>query len=67
MTGAKLVFVPIKPPKLGDTEVTSAGEWSVDLYVLEQAITSRTKMMIINTPREYLAYIKSHMVTWKLT
>ncbi|KAI1179830.1 aminotransferase class I and II [Nemania sp. FL0916] len=50
MPGGKIVYVPLSPPKDGATRTSSAAEWSVDFEKLEQAITSRTKMIVINTP-----------------
>jgi kynurenine aminotransferase len=50
MPGGKIVYVPLHPPAKGATETSSAGEWSIDFKELEAAITSRTKMIVINTP-----------------
>lgn len=51
MPGGKIVYVPMHPPKTGATKTSSAGEWTVDFEQLEKAVTPKTKMMVINTPR----------------
>jgi kynurenine aminotransferase len=53
MPGGKIVYVPMHPPKTGAEETSSAGEWSIDYDELERAITPKTKMMVLNTPRKY--------------
>lgn len=55
MPGGKIVYVPMKPPKAGMTETRSAGEWAIDFDILEKSVTPRTKMLVINTPRELLS------------
>ena len=52
MPGGKIVYVPMHPPKEGDSKTLSAGEWKIDFDELERAVTPRTKMLVINTPRE---------------
>ncbi|KAL8377878.1 hypothetical protein RB595_008523 [Gaeumannomyces hyphopodioides] len=51
MPGGKIVYVPMHPPAAGATQTLSAGEWTVNFDELERAITPRTKMIVINTPR----------------
>lgn len=51
MPGGKIVYVPMHPPKEGAVKTLSAGEWTIDFDELERAITPRTKMMVLNTPR----------------
>jgi kynurenine aminotransferase len=51
MPGGKIVYVPMHPPASGATETSSAGEWTVNFDELEKAITPKTKMIVINTPR----------------
>ncbi len=51
MPGGKIVYVPMHPPKEGAVKTLSASEWTVDFDQLEKAITPRTKMLVINTPR----------------
>jgi hypothetical protein len=52
MPGGKIVYVPMHPPKEGGSKTLSAGEWKIDFDELERAVTPRTKMLVINTPRE---------------
>lgn len=53
MPGGKIVYVPLHPPEDGATRTSSASEWKIDFDELEKAITGRTKMIVINTPRTY--------------
>ena len=50
MPGGKVVYVPLHPPANGATETSSAGEWSIDFDELKAAVTSKTKMIVLNTP-----------------
>lgn len=50
MPGGKIVYVPLHPPTKGSTENSSAAEWTIDFSELEGAITSKTKMIVLNTP-----------------
>ncbi|KAJ3552385.1 hypothetical protein NPX13_g11128 [Xylaria arbuscula] len=50
MPGGKIVYVPLSPPKDGASRTSSSAEWTVDFEKLEQAITPKTKMIVINTP-----------------
>ncbi|CAE6435799.1 unnamed protein product [Rhizoctonia solani] len=43
------VYVPLHPPKASSQKPTSA-EWTIDFDELRRSITSKTKMIIINTP-----------------
>lgn len=52
MPGGKIVYVPLHPPTDGATKTSSAANWTIDFDELESAITPRTKMIVINTPRE---------------
>ncbi len=54
MPGGKIVYVPMHPPKEGAVKTLSASEWTIDFDQLEKAITPRTKMLVINTPRTWL-------------
>lgn len=51
MPGGKIVYVPMHPPKDGAVKTLSAGEWTIDFDQLEKAISPRTKMLVLNTPR----------------
>lgn len=57
MPGGKIVYVPLHPPATGATKTSSAAEWSIDFDELEKAISPRTKMIVINTPRAYLVCV----------
>lgn len=59
MPGGKIVYVPLHPPPKGDTETTSASEWTIDFAELEAAITPRTKMIVINTPHNPIGKVFS--------
>lgn len=49
--GGKIVYVPMHPPADGDVRTSSAAGWTVNFEELERAVTPRTKMIVINTPR----------------
>ena len=51
MAGGKIVYVPMSPPKDGATTTSSSANWAIDFDALERAITPRTKMIVLNTPR----------------
>lgn len=53
MAGAKVVSVPLQPPKSGMTKTHSAGDWTLDIAAFRDAITAKTKMLVLNTPREW--------------
>lgn len=46
------MYVPMQPPATGATKTSSAADWTIDFDVLEKAITPRTKMIVLNTPRK---------------
>ncbi|KAL9611276.1 MAG: hypothetical protein Q9167_004073 [Letrouitia subvulpina] len=50
MPGGVVRYVPLQPPKDGAVEVTSAGDWSVDMNELRETINPKTRMIVINTP-----------------
>jgi kynurenine aminotransferase len=54
MAGGKIVYVPMHPPESGGVKTSSAGEWRIDFGELERAITPKTKMLVLNTPRVFL-------------
>jgi kynurenine aminotransferase len=51
MPGGKIVYVPMHPPKNGGTKTSSAADWTINFDELEKAITPKTKMIVLNTPR----------------
>ncbi|KAL6452395.1 BNA3 Probable kynurenine--oxoglutarate transaminase BNA3 [Candida maltosa Xu316] len=50
MTGGKVKYVEIKYPKKFDNENVTGQDWEVDWEGLENAITDKTKIIVINTP-----------------
>ena len=46
LAGGVVRYVPIHPPAGADSAVVSGNEWSVDMRELENAISSRTKMLV---------------------
>ena len=62
MPGGKIVYVPMHPPKTGATKTSSAGDWTIDFAELEQAITPKTKMIVLNTPRTFFLSIEGRLV-----
>ena len=65
VAGAKCVFVPLKPKVNLTDGPTSSADWSWDLKELEAAFTSKTKLIIINTPNNPLGkiYTKEELQT----
>ncbi|KAI4094248.1 MAG: hypothetical protein LQ344_002327 [Seirophora lacunosa] len=59
MPGGTIRYVPLQPPKNGGTELSSAADWTIDMSLLEKAITQKTKMMVINTPHNPVGKIFS--------
>ncbi|OMP84633.1 putative aminotransferase [Diplodia seriata] len=59
MAGGKVVYVPMHPPKDGATKTTSAAEWTIDLKEFEAAITSKTRMIVLNTPHNPIGKVFS--------
>lgn len=59
MTGAKVVYVPMHPPKNGATTTASANEWSIDPAELEAAITPKTRMIVLNSPHNPIGKVFS--------
>lgn len=51
MAGGKVVYVPLHPPSTGATKTSSAADWLVDFDELGKAISPKTKMIVLNTPR----------------
>ncbi|KAI9681325.1 MAG: hypothetical protein M1817_002608 [Caeruleum heppii] len=55
--GGIIKYVPFNPPPKGDTENSSAGEWTIDMDRLEAAITPKTRMIVLNTPHNPIGKI----------
>ncbi|KAL0070872.1 arylformamidase [Marasmius tenuissimus] len=47
--GGKTVYVPLHPPK-ADAIRSTSNDWTIDVEELRRAVTSRTKMIVVNTP-----------------
>ena len=67
MPGGKIVYVPMHPPKEGATKTSSAADWTIDFDELEKAITPRTKMMVLNTPRTLESRNAEGVLTGQIT
>lgn len=50
LLGGKVVYVPINPPKDMDERIVKGTEWTIDYEQFSNAITDKTKAVIINTP-----------------
>lgn len=50
MTGAKVKYVELKCPEKLETENATGADWEVDWEGLENAVTDRTKIIVVNTP-----------------
>lgn len=59
MAGGVIKYVPIVPPENGAKQKTSAADWTFDRATLEKAITSKTRMIVVNTPHNPLGRIFS--------
>ena len=46
MAGGIIRYVPLQPPKDGDTRTSSAAEWAIDMEALERAMNPKTKMIV---------------------
>lgn len=61
MPGGKIVYVPLHPPATGAIKTSSAADWTIDFDELERAITPKTKMIVLNTPREFASIEHENM------
>ncbi|KAH6967772.1 pyridoxal phosphate-dependent transferase [Ilyonectria sp. MPI-CAGE-AT-0026] len=50
MAGGTVKYVPLIPPARGDVETSTSGDWSIDVDKLERAFSSRTRMLVLNSP-----------------
>lgn len=51
LPGGVVKYVPLHPPKDDSERTHSAAEWTIDFEELENTITSKTKIIVINTPQ----------------
>ena len=56
MAGATPVYVPLHTPEPG-----SGHEFSLDINALRQAITARTRMILVNSPQNPTCLVFSHL------
>jgi kynurenine aminotransferase len=59
MPGGKVVYVPMHPPSAGARVSTSAAEWKIDMEAFRAAITSKTRMVVLNSPHNPIGKIFS--------
>lgn len=59
MPGGIVRYVPLQPPKHGATQKTSAADWTIDMTQLEQTITPKTRMIVLNSPHNPIGKIFS--------
>ena len=50
MAGGKVRYVPLQPPANGSTHKTSSADWTLDMIAFENAITPKTRMLVLNSP-----------------
>lgn len=59
MAGGKVVYVQLHPPADFDKRIVDASEYEVNWEELENAITPKTKMIVINTPNNPIGKVFS--------
>lgn len=59
MPGGVVRYVPLQPPTHGATQKTSAADWTIDMSRLEKTITSKTRMIVLNSPHNPIGKIFS--------
>lgn len=52
-------FVPLRLNKLDPTRPTTSADWKLDIAELEQNITAKTKLLILNTPHNPIGKVFS--------
>lgn len=63
MPGGTIIYIPLQPPKNGATEVSSAGDWTIDMAEVEKAINPKTKMIVLNTPYDSIPFLSKRFLT----
>lgn len=46
MAGGIIKYVPLQPPKHGASQTSSASEWKIDMKVLEETFSPKTRMLV---------------------
>jgi len=60
MPGGTIRYVPLAPPSAGSTHRTSAADWTIDMQALQEAITPKTRMIVLNSPHNPVGKVFSH-------
>ncbi|KAJ4219853.1 arylformamidase [Fusarium solani] len=50
MAGGVVRYVPLSPPADGDTATSSSGDWKLDMEKLKTTFSSKTRMLVLNSP-----------------
>ncbi|MCJ1372123.1 hypothetical protein MMC20_003344 [Loxospora ochrophaea] len=50
-------YVPLRAPETAASSTVSGNDWTLDMHELEQAITPKTKMLILNNPHNPLGKV----------
>ncbi|KAL8729372.1 MAG: hypothetical protein Q9166_004765 [cf. Caloplaca sp. 2 TL-2023] len=59
LKGGTLKSVKLHPPPNASTQISKADDWKLDLQELEDTITSRTRILVLNTPHNPLGKVFS--------
>lgn len=66
LPGGVVKYVPLHPPKDDAERTHSAAEWTIDFKELEDTITPRTKMIVLNTPQNPTGKVLSEVELIKI-
>lgn len=61
MAGGEPVFIPLRLRSDGNVDRTSSKDWVLDKQELESKFSSRTKMIVVNTPNNPLGKVRSSL------
>lgn len=50
MAGGTVVYVGMKPPSQSNSEISNSSQWTIDVEDFANAITPKTKMIVLNSP-----------------
>ncbi|KAI2817236.1 hypothetical protein CBS147482_5830 [Aspergillus niger] len=59
--------VPLRTPAKTDIAIWSSTEWTINFVEVEQSITSRTKMIVMNTPHNPSGKVFSREELWHIS